>query len=123
MVIHLVEILDLSDDVGVDELLASKRPHFAPDASVDALGELELCLRLVDRLVDPYYDLDAPRSIIESVGHFGRLGGDVADLTDEGDLLELSAHVLHRVASETYLRDVRAVDLGVCVRVRLLGLQ
>lgn len=93
-----VLVVDGADDVRADVALVVEGFHAAPDAG--PLADLQLALAgdgvaelvvLGGVGVDPLLDLDGAGAVVELVGHVRGLGGDVADLANEGDLRDLGA--------------------------------
>lgn len=93
-----VLVVDGADDVRADVAFVVEGFHAAPDAGPFADLQLALAgdgvaeLVVLGRVgVDPLFDFDGAGAVVELVGHVRGLGGDVADLADEGDLRDLGA--------------------------------
>jgi len=81
---------DRANDVGADVALVVEGLEAAPDAGVVVFNEFWFLVfggvvgGGVD--VDPLFYFDSAGAVVEFVGDVGGLGGDVADLADEGNL-------------------------------------
>lgn len=82
----LVEIGDGADNVGTDMALVVKGLEAAVDPDIDVL--LQRGFGSVGRriAVDPLLYFDKASAVVELVSNVCGLGGDGADLADEGDL-------------------------------------
>lgn len=85
---------DGSYDVGADVASVVESLQAAPDAGPFVLGELGFGGGGVGGGVhggvgvDPLFHFDGAGAVVEFVGYVCGLGGYVADLADEGDLLD-----------------------------------
>jgi hypothetical protein len=105
VVVDLIEVGDGPDDVRADVALVGEGLEAAPDADVRVQLEARLGVVLLVS-VDPLLDLDLAGAVVDLEGDVCGLRVDAADLADKGDL-----------------RDGRPVDLEVCAREGLLGLE
>lgn len=86
MHVDLVEVGDGADDVGTDVALVVEGLEAAVDSHVGVLLKRRFS-RLGGRVaVDPLLHFNEACAVVEFVGYICGLGGDGADLADEGDL-------------------------------------
>ena len=96
VVLDFVFVGDGPDDVRADVAFVVEGFEAAPNAGVFVFGESGLrggggAEGVVEGgggvRVDPLFDFDGAGAVVEFVGYVCGLGGYVADLSDEGDLL------------------------------------
>ena len=88
MVIDLIHIGQWPDEVSPQMAFLVEGLEPAPGAHVAVLHDGRF-VRCVGVRVDPDFDFDDARAVVEAVGYVCGLLADVADLADDGDLFPM----------------------------------
>lgn len=113
VVVDFIEIRDGPNDMRSHVSLPVERLHPAPDSAVAVLDQFGLLrikrvhvVLICCFAIDPLFYLDDASSVVHLIGDIRGLRGYTANLAHEGDL-----------------RNVVAVDLEVCIWVRLVCIE